>query len=164
MLSCVISATLSSFLWLSCVVFMRKNKRMNHNYRTHTSKRRYYQQLNFKIQNVSSPKNLSYFDGTFFFFFPFREPQIWLQKPASIGGCVGGGDKSYFLVVKLFSPWSSSVRVILKHENLNSRTLLGYWWRRSVGEGSKRPKEEGKSPWKQRRHQERKFKKSLDLK
>lgn len=46
-----------------------------------------------------------------------------LQKTVGTDGCVGGGNKSYFLAVKLFSPCSGSVRVLLKHENLDSRNI-----------------------------------------
>lgn len=46
-----------------------------------------------------------------------------LQKTVGIEGCVGGGNKSYFLAVKLFSPCNSLVKVLTEHENLDNRSI-----------------------------------------
>lgn len=82
---------------------------------------------------------------------------VWLQKPGGIGGCVGGGNKSYFLAVKLFSPWSSSVRVILKQDIIRTMT-------KKVDGGGVVSGQKRKARVHESNRSIQKFKKSLDLK
>lgn len=50
----------------------------------------------------------------------------------------GRREQTIFLAVELFPPWSSSVRITMTHEDLDSRTLLGKQRGRSAGEGEYR--------------------------